>query len=136
MRTRHSGSGAGLETALRSRGLLLSLALAGVLVLLTAAGVSAPAPDALAEGPFSFDTVVAKAQALSRQPYVQPRAWSPTSCWARSTTSAGHPLQDRQVPVEHREASFFTVSSSTPACITTAPWPSTWWRTARPGTTP
>jgi len=77
MHIRPAGQAAGKQAVQRSCAMLLSLALAGVLVLLTAVGVSAPAPEALAQGPFSFDAVIAKAQALSRQPYVQPKGMVP-----------------------------------------------------------
>ncbi len=77
MRTRHAASRPADQGSRRSRGMLLSLALACALVLCTAVGVSAPTPDASAEAPFSFETVIAKAQALSRQPYVQPKGMVP-----------------------------------------------------------
>ncbi|MEW5772973.1 MAG: glucan biosynthesis protein [Thermodesulfobacteriota bacterium] len=77
MRTRQAGVRAGEKAPKRSRGMLLSLSLACALVLLTAVGVSAPTPSAQAEGPFSFNTVIAKAQSLSKQPYVQPKGMVP-----------------------------------------------------------
>lgn len=77
MRKRPAGARVGNRFPERPRGVFLPLALACALVLLTAVGVSAPTPEAQAEGPFSFNTVIAKAQALSKQPYRHPKGMVP-----------------------------------------------------------
>lgn len=77
MSNKDAGHHAGSHGPVRSRLAFLSLAMACVLVLLSAVGVSIPTPDAQAEGPFSFNNVVAKAQQLSREPYKEPRGMVP-----------------------------------------------------------
>lgn len=78
MSNKAAGHHAGSHGPVRSRLTFLSLAMACVLVLLSAVGVSAPTPKAEAQGPFSFNAVIAKAQALSKEPYKEPKGMVPS----------------------------------------------------------